>query len=127
MQMAELGAKVDDQKEEIKLLRIQVTLMCIYHSYKRHKLLLYSFGVCDQCEKLTEQNAALMRQLLTMESEAIDAEQATTTAKSGSADAAVKVCRIHTHQHICILTIDTLGKGFYNTFAGSKRKRITWK
>eukprot|EP01035_Chromulina_nebulosa_P022887 gene22887-29642_t len=65
MQMAELGGKVDDQKEEIKLLRVQ-------------------------CEKLTEQNAALMRQLLTMESDAIDAEQATATAKSGSADAAVK-------------------------------------
>lgn len=87
--------------------------------------MLFSYGVCDQCEKLTEQNAALMRQLLTMESEAIDAEQATATAKSGSADAAVKVCSIHTHHYICILTIDgTSGKGFYNTFAGRESESL---
>jgi hypothetical protein len=52
----------------------------------------FFFSSCDQCEKLTEQNAALMKQLVVMESEAIDMEQAGTNAKSSSVDAAIKVC-----------------------------------
>ena len=54
------------------------------------------FSSCDQCEKLTEQNAALMKQLVVMESEAIDMEQAGT---------AIKVCYLKerfTHSSLTI-------------------------
>ena len=63
------------------------------------------FSSCDQCEKLTEQNAALMKQLVVMESEAIDMEQAGTNAKSSSVDAAIKVCYLKerfTHSSLTI-------------------------
>ena len=68
--------------------------VCMYaSSYSTYLRLHLYFSSCDQCEKLTEQNAALMKQLVVMESEAIDMEQAGTNAKSSSSvDAAIKVC-----------------------------------